>query len=472
MAELQQHQRRRERARLIEDAARTNVPSEVNRIDGEIVTDLLSTIGWIDIDFHPGVIFNFKHLTKYKTNKDGRIVQLALGQGPYTTRGPDGNNVWITPQPEFSKISWILPDLISGLTMLKELILWKCQSLPDILHLPKLRLLVLQDCDDETIMSINETSSIKLPVLDKLILREFCITSTNTSSVITFLKQLPSLDRLEYIDDVKEDNCRRSCNPFLQLLTNGDCCDFLMDQLVNIGMYNFIMTPDDVMFIFNKLLISYPNVTGISIQNNLIETFEGVAENLNVNRKLIKILIDGNPVTDKLVNNDENEKEALLRILSKYNRVSCIGCEVIDGAWRHINLDRYGPDIDYALRINHAGRTLIENIPLPAVTTITTAAARRRNGNNDSSGTQDHDDDDDDDDRENKIRIHDGSTSIPLSVWPIVLERATQPRSLRLRGLNQHTGLFYLVRNNVPFFENLTTKNLKNEEGDCTDTFI
>jgi hypothetical protein len=481
----QQRQRQRQsnttnRAQLVKDAARNNVPDEVDCIDGRIITDLLSTIGWIDYDLPKGLIFDLKHFTKYKLDQKGRITQLALGQGPYTTKDQNGNIVWISPTPEFSNISWILPKLISRLTKLQELILWKCSSLPENFDLPKLRLLVLQNCDSAQIFKNSSNNNIKLPVLDKLILREFNISNTSTTNAsyyfISFLKQLPSLARIEYIDDVMQadenrsccDRSRRSCTLFLQLLLSKECCNAInRNKLVNIGIYNFKMTSDDVKLIFNKLLTTeyYPNITGIALQNNDITTFKGVvSENYIVNRNLVKLLIDGNPVTDKLLDNDKNEQDALLSILSNYNRVSCIGSEVVSngdsssvsviGRWQSIQLNRYGPNIDYALRINYAGRTLIENVPLlpvpvlpSAVMTVTTTTTT------DADGT---------------------ISSIPLSLWPIVLERsannaATQkPRvgssSLRLRrstGLlngnnkNQHTGLYYLIRNNLPFFENL-----------------
>ena len=349
MAEQQQQQQQqrqrqsqsntttRSRAQLVKDAARNNVPEEVDYIDGRIITDLLSTIGWIDYDLPKGLIFDLKHFTKYKLDKKGRITQLALGQGPYTAKDQNGNIVWITPTPEFSNISWILPKLISRLTKLQELILWKCSSLPENFDLPKLRLLVLQNCDSAQIFKNSSNNNIKLPVLDKLILREFNISNTSTTNasyVINFLKQLPSLARIEYIDDIKQadenriccDRSRRSCTLFLQLLLSKECCNAInRKKLVNIGIYNFKMTSDDVKLIFNKLLTTeyYPNITGIALQNNGIETFQGVvSENFIVNRKLVKLLIDGNPVTEKLLDNDKNEQDALLSILSNYNRVS------------------------------------------------------------------------------------------------------------------------------------------------------
>jgi hypothetical protein len=495
MAEQQQQRQQRQsnttnRAQLVKDAARNNVPEEVDYIDGRIITDLLSTIGWIDYDLPEGIIFDFQHFTKYKLDKKGRITQLALGQGPYTTKDQNGTTEWIRPTPEFSNISWILPKLISRLTKLQELILWKCSSLPENFDLPKLRLLVLQNCDSAQIFknimneqSKSKSNSIKLPVLDKLILREFSITSSTTNAiyVINFLKQLPSLARIEYIDDVKQadenriccDRSRRSCTLFLQLLLSKECCSAIRNKLVNIGIYNFKMTSDNVKLIFNKLLTTeyYPNITGIALQNNGIETFQGVvSENFIVNRKLVKLLIDGNPVTDKLLDNVKNEQDALLSILSNYNRVSCIGSEVVSnggsssgsviGRWQSIQLNRYGPNIEYALRINYAGRTLIENVPLlrhrPVLPSFLPSAAMivTTTTSTDADGT---------------------ISSIPLYLWPIVLERsannaATQKpkvgssslRSRRNTGLvlndsnkNQHTGLNYLIRNNIPFFENL-----------------
>jgi hypothetical protein len=207
--------------------------------------------------------------------------------------------------------------------------------------------------------------------------------------------------------------------------------------------------------------------------------------NSNTRHNLTTILIDGNPVTEKLVNNDENERNALLKILLKFPRVSCLGMDLIDGTYRYNNLDKYGPDIEYVLRINYAGRILVERSPPPAVadddTTISaasrdiavTSAAPPTSQfswnlptiivwNNDMVSLE--------------HQPYDGSI-IPLSVWPIVFERAAavlpQPSFFHGRGLNQYTGLFYLLQKNQPYIEymaNLNSKKLTGKEEDAGTT--
>jgi hypothetical protein len=214
------------------------------------------------------------------------------------------------------------------------------------------------------------------------------------------------------------------------------------------------MTKEDIVSLFNDVLPTFPYIYDISLRNNQIETLEDISNSIvnpssNTRRNLIAIIINDNPVENKLINNHENERKALLNILSIYNRVSCIRAELIDGLYQEINIDKYGPDIEYALRINAAGRVLIENVPLPAVTAAAAAAAAAPDING-------------------MVQ----SSTIPLAVWPIVLEReaVAQPR-VPLQGLNQYTGLFYLLQNNQPYIEyiaNLNAKNLTKEEEDAT----
>ena len=95
---------------------------------------------------------------------------------------------------------------------------------------------------------------------------------------------------------------------------------------------------------------------------------------------------------------DPKEKAAILSLLQTINTVYNL-----EGRWK----DDYVPDVEYALRTNHAGRSIVES------------------------------------------RV---DRSFPLSVWPIVLERSFKNSGhiyvfhSDLRERKNHTGLYYLLR--------------------------
>jgi hypothetical protein len=301
---------------------------------------------------------------------------------------------------------------------------------------------------------------------------------------------LPSLDTLCFADQINNENRRhRSCVPLFDFLKEDDCA-FLKNKLKQLYIDGFSMTKSDVVSFFNDVLQEYPNVCATSLWNNQIETLQGVGPDLimnpnsNTRHNLTTISITGNPFENKLVNNDENERKALLDILLKFPRVSCLGMDLIDGAFKFIDLDKYGPDIEYALRINYAGRILVERSPPPAVAdndTTIYAASRDVAVTSAAPPTSQFSWNIptfivwNDDMVPLERQPYDGSI-IPLSVWPIVFERAaaaelSQPCYFHGRGLNQYTGLFYLLQKNQPYIEymaNLNAKTSTNEEEDAT----
>jgi len=92
----------------------------------------------------------------------------------------------------------------------------------------------------------------------------------------------------------------------------------------------------------------------------------------------------------KKVKEDLKEKAAILSLLETFNTISSLG---------HLGKEGHAySDVEYALRINHAGRRLVEGSHV--------------------------------------------ATSLPRSIWPIVLERVIK-KSYRD---DPFTGLYYLLR--------------------------
>ena len=125
-----------------------------------------------------------------------------------------------------------------------------------------------------------------------------------------------------------------------------------------------------------------------------------------------------NPILERS-QTDPMERDALMTILRTFKGICNLGACCIH---------QYHPDIEYLLRINHAGRRLVE-------------------------GNIDDDDDDHDHDGNNNSSNNNKQPRIPISLWPIILERSYK-KSNHIYGkdfrygkeMRNHDGLFYLIR--------------------------
>ena len=138
--------------------------------------------------------------------------------------------------------------------------------------------------------------------------------------------------------------------------------------------------------IFETLLFEigpkFPNLFCLDLRHNIIESIKPVVDrikndNYRIATKSLHFLnLYRNPILKKM-KTDPIEKAAMLSFLESYNTVCYLGDK-----W----LFRLDPDIECALRINHARLKIVVE-----------------NGGNGSSG---------------------GSRSLPPSLWPTILERA------------------------------------------------
>ena len=83
-----------------------------------------------------------------------------------------------------------------------------------------------------------------------------------------------------------------------------------------------------------------------------------------ISKSLRLLDISGNPMMEK-IEDDPKEKEAMLSLLETFNSIYNLeGCSV----------HSYDSDVEYALRINHAGRRIVEcgrgDRPLPLSVTV------------------------------------------------------------------------------------------------------
>jgi len=153
-----------------------------------------------------------------------------------------------------------------------------------------------------------------------------------------------------------------------------------------------------------EILPRFPNVSCLDFEKNEIQSVRHIVDRIKndktcfVSKSLRELGFDANPMMNKVRANDPNEKAALVSFLRTFNTVCHLGVYYVDS---------YGSDVEHALRINHAGRRIIE-------------------GGGHHVG------------------------SIPLSLWPTILERAYDKSddSICASEIPKNaTGLYYLLRN-------------------------
>jgi len=197
---------------------------------------------------------------------------------------------------------------------------------------------------------------------------------------------------------------------------------------------------DSVLFeaLLLDILPNFPTLSRLDVGHNMIDSFRSIQQRLSTesathsnhvhrsyrNKELRVLDLTGNPIMESLLLAKKNssssntiaeeEIEAACRILQTFPSVVSFSPRV----WIH----RYHPKIQYEMILNHAGRRLVDS--------------------DDSSSS---------------------GLDLPLSVWPLVLERCTKPpwwtRS------HSATGLYYLLRESPVMFmgRDETKKKKKNK---------
>jgi hypothetical protein len=159
----------------------------------------------------------------------------------------------------------------------------------------------------------------------------------------------------------------------------------------------------------SKIVPKLTDLSMLNLEGNRIESIQPIMGRMKSSttflpfKSLRSVDLSGNPIMKKM-KEDPKEKVAILSLLKSYNTIHSLGCGDFDA--------NYDSDIEYVLRINHAGRCIVEC----------------------SNRKEDH------------------RPLLPLSLWPIVLERVYKksghiyPRGSTRRKTNNVTGLNYLVR--------------------------
>lgn len=368
-----------------------NCPTNVAFIDFVVVISILSRGGVINIErgannnFNFGSNIGFGDGWLFLTNEDGRIRELNVGG---YAEDEDGIH---------DIASYCLPAGVTRLQQLDSLeVIGNCRSLPiaNLCSLPHLQELCLNRCSD---LLEKFPIGMTLPRLKRLYLRGCRLKETASSQLFAWMaSQLPVLERLafHYIKEMEPEcilDALRSLEfPFQNTLKR----------------INFIGCPDlgdDHLALLFRVVTKFPNFYCLDLEGNNIRSVRPLVEKIKqsdndgcgfVSKSICCMDLFCNPIMEN-VRKDPEEKKALLSFLRTFNTIYNLGvCSC-------------NSDVEYALRMNQAGRRVVEVGDVGA-----------------------------------------GNRFLPLAGWPAVLERsyAKSGEIYHRRGQKNATGLYYLLR--------------------------
>ena len=362
-------------------------------IDGAVVMLILIKIGLVDLDDveNDRIDFDGSRMWSYETDTDdGRIKTLNIF----------GND----DMDEYE-----LPTIVCHLTYLSELCLFFCTKLPvELSELPCLRKLELfysQDLFDDDL-----PFDMVLKELTHLSFKNCELPKHPTSPFFIWLtKQLPKLWSLHF--SKMEDDAIDPMLDFLSGTPSDNIC--FRDTLECLSIVDCELNENHFETIWIDIVPKLPKVSTLNLFLNNIQSVRSFVDRMKksntksclpLNKGVRSLILQPNPIFDN-IKDDPEEKAALLSFLQRFHTI-----------W-----DIYGfstepddSDIDYELRINHAGRKILEDGSV-------------------------------------------GSRSLPLSLWSTILERSYKKSDKQTSQLYFHrktdiatknaTGLYYLLQN-------------------------
>jgi hypothetical protein len=386
----QQDEERRRRQIIISTMDMIPIDN-MNFNDGCILLNLLYSI-WLQVK-HPD---NFRDFWNFfievcETNSNGRIIELYFCSG--------------------DACSFDLPPTIECLQKLEHIILGNCKSIPK--ELENLKNLTQITCTpacpsilfEENIPKEMELSAIKTIDLG---VRQF-LSSSMLSLITNRLKNIETLiiNFLSYRDP----------NPIMHALKQNCCFRHSLKHLIissstfseeEFGTFFFDILSD--FSELRELKVAYCGIKSLTGIENRILLYGSTAIPQNNLRVLDLRVI--NPVASKIEENDPKEKSALLTILNTFTGISRVG-----------GIVSFPLDVEYLLRINHAGRKYISGIRYGKKYAISVTGNRSANKK-------------------------DSSPIIKPQLWPTILERSYQQSDQIGRGGVYNkcaTGMFYLI---------------------------
>jgi hypothetical protein len=316
-------------------------------------------------------------------DNDGCIIKLQIG------------DYW-----QGVRSTFVLPPIVIRLVMLQNLMVDYCRSLPvELSQMQNLHRLSLGQCSD---LIDNFPVQMELRNLKYFRLHSTRIPESTSSPFFVWLKtRLPSLNDLGFVDYPREEETSKIFDFFLTVKEKRfkdnlrsicmDCCATENELAHFQPQFDTIVT---------KIRPRFPNLRSIKLPDNYIESIQPIVEKFKTAPTVLSSLrvlsLYDNPVLEN-IKDDPEERAATMSLLKNCNSIYNLGGDKED----------YPADLEYELRINHAGRSIIE------------------------VGCDDN-------------------RSIPFSLWPTILERAYE-KSHQIYEYSKNkekdaTGLYYLLR--------------------------
>ncbi|OEU07433.1 hypothetical protein FRACYDRAFT_251238 [Fragilariopsis cylindrus CCMP1102] len=381
-----------------------SIPNRMNFIEGVTFVSVLSKMGVVDINNIANDQIDFENdgqdSDKYcirdtwcdcTIDTDGRITEL---------------DIMHDDEHEYD-----LPAIIALFERLTCLTLYNCRSLPvELSNLPHLENLYLYSID----LDLLENFPIQMKLKN---LKELCVDRDSSLPVPSqFLKwmrtQLPSLEVLRYCTNGKTD-----VSFIIDSLRTNDVCFY--NSLKHLELHGCLMEQDSFEILMLEIVPKFRDLKSLNLQNNNIKSFLPIVDSIKndttfVPSKSLRVLnLNRNDVLEKM-EDDPIEKAALLCLLGTFNAID----NVVGGPVDFLD----DSDVEYALRINHAGRRIVVKV----------------------DGGSNNDDD--------------GKAIVPISLWPVILERAYEKscdthdsaweseKEKTKKKKKSATGIYYLLR--------------------------
>ncbi|VEU36052.1 unnamed protein product [Pseudo-nitzschia multistriata] len=346
------------------------MPSKMDLADGVALVSALAAIGIINLRDNLRIDFekHSKHTAPvwfYQMDDEGRVKRLRIGGSMIYF---DGRN---------DEDNFDLPSEIAHLDQLEELSVVNCRSLPiDIQHLTNLEILVFLRCDfnQQPFWQHGRVDEYGLFGVELQHVTGIGIIECECFSSRPFFTWMTTkLPRLK--------NVQCGC------LQNSEIDSFLgrlrttnvrfREKLRYLTIDSSKLNDRQLETLLIDVLPSFSSVNYLNLYRNKIQSCQSVVNRIHkddgirfVPNSIVAASFRGNPI-EETIRSDRREKSAMLSLLKTFSTIINLG---------KFHEGDYDPDVEYALRINHAGRSIIEG--------------------------------------ETDVRC------LPLSIWPFLLEKA------------------------------------------------
>ncbi|OEU23307.1 hypothetical protein FRACYDRAFT_233479 [Fragilariopsis cylindrus CCMP1102] len=278
--------------------------------------------------------------------------------------------------PKTGRITFFLHDMstvpisidIDQFQSLESICLRYCRLLiMELGNLPVLKTIKFCHCNPSMFENVPE--GLQLSSIKKVVIDSTTIYGTRlNSNLSSFLKIFPNtLEELIFSNTTREDS-----DEILHVLQNDDLC--FRHNLTTIHMRDCKLNDDDLKQLVFEIRERFPNLHTLNVSFNNIKSLCGISDRIKQdpsipNNELCKLNLRLNPIWKQIcgkynpiwkqiydddgggdtlnATKDPKEIAALVTVLDKFDGISNLGAH---------SSHKYEPKIEYALRINIAGR--------------------------------------------------------------------------------------------------------------------